>query len=241
MQPNDPEAHIAMAFAMIISGKPWEGLSSVQAAMRLNPRYLSSYVFAQGIALFAIGNLEEAAITLEDGIARDPKAIELLPVLASIFAQLERRQEARNTVLKWRPGSSQLELHFLPEGYQLPVRWSLEYGRVRERLLDGLRLAVLPLDTTVSSLLGKLKVVTPFDRSAVIRTLGLFGPSAAAAVPDLIQALGDEQQQVRAEAAITLGKIGPKAKAAIPVLTAISDDIFVTFHAKEALKEIIGN
>ncbi len=241
MQPNDPEAHIAMAFAMIISGRPWEGLSSVQAAMRLNPRYPSSYVFAQGIAHFAIGNLEEAAITLEEGHARDPKAIELLPVLASIFAQLERRQDARDTVLKWRPGLSQLELQILPDEYQFPVRWSLEHGRVRERLIDGLRVAVLPLDATVSSLLGKLKVITPFDRSAVIRTLGWFGPSAAVAVPDLIQALSDEQQQVRVEAAITLGKIGPEARAAIPVLAAISDDISVSFHAKEALKEIIGN
>jgi hypothetical protein len=57
----------------------------------------------------------------------------------------------------------------------------------------------------------------------------------------LIQALSDEQQQVVVEVAITLGKIGPKAKAAIPALTAISDDIVVAFHAKEALKEIIGN
>ncbi len=241
MQPNDPEAHIAMAFAMIISGRPWEGLSSVQTAMRLNPRYPSSYVFAQGIAQFAIGSLEEAAVTLEEGHARDPKATELLPVLASLFAQLERRQDARDTVLKWRPGSSQLELQFLPDAYQLPVRWALEHSRVRERLIDGLRVAVLPLDTTVSSLHGKLKVTTPFDRSAVIRTLGWFGPSAAIAVPDLIQALRDEHQQVRMEAAITLGKIGPKASAAIPALAAISDDISVSFHAKEALKEIIGN
>ena len=57
----------------------------------------------------------------------------------------------------------------------------------------------------------------------------------------MIQALSDEQQQVRVEAAITLGKIGPEARAAIPVLAAITDDISVSFHAKEALKEIIGN
>ena len=57
----------------------------------------------------------------------------------------------------------------------------------------------------------------------------------------MIQALSDEQQQVRVEAAITLGKIGPEARAAIPVLAAISDDIPVSFYAKEALKEIIGN
>ena len=241
MQPNDPEAHVALAFASIISGRPWEGLNSVQVAMRLNPRYPSSYVFAQGIAHFATGNLEEAAITLEEGYARDPKAIELLPVLASIFAQLERRQDARETVLKWKPGLSQLELRILPDEYQLPVRWSPEHSRVRERLIDGLRVAVLPLETTVTSLIAKLKVTTPFDSPAIIRTLGWFGPSARVAVPDLIQTLGDEQQQIRVEAAITLGKIGPEARAAIPVLAAMPDDIIVSFYAKEALKKIIGN
>jgi TolB-like protein/Flp pilus assembly protein TadD len=241
MQPNDPEAHIAMAFAMIISGRPVEGLNFAQAAMRLNPRYPSSYVVAKGIALFAIGNMEEAAITLEEGIARDPKAIELLPLLASTFAQLDRRQDARDTVLKWKPGLSQSEMQSVPDGYQLRLRWTLEHERVKERLIDGLRVAVLPLDTTVSSLLGELKVDSRLDRAGVIRTLGWFGPSAAVAVPDLIEALGEERQQIRVEATIALGKIGPEARAAIPALTAISDDFVVASYAKKALKEIAGN
>jgi TolB-like protein/Flp pilus assembly protein TadD len=241
MQPSDPEAHIAMAFAMIISGRPVEGLNFVQAAMRLNPRYPSSYMIPQGIALFASGNLEEAAITLEEGTARDPEAIELLPLLASTFAQLDRRQDARDTVLKWKPGLSQVEMQSVPDGYQLRIRWALEHERVKERLIDGLRVAVLPLDTTVSSLLGELKVDSRLDRAGVIRTLGWFGPSAAVAVPNLIEALGEKRQQIRVEAAIALGKIGPKAKAAIPALTAISDDYVVVSYAKKALKEIIGN
>ncbi len=123
MQPNDPEAHIAMAYAMIASGSPLEGLSFVQAAMRLNPSYPSHYVLARAIAQYANGNLEEAARTFEDGIERDPNAIELLPLAASIFAQLGRRPEARETVLKWRPGLSQLLLQSVPDGYQLPIRW----------------------------------------------------------------------------------------------------------------------
>jgi HEAT repeat protein len=57
----------------------------------------------------------------------------------------------------------------------------------------------------------------------------------------LIEALGDERQLIRVEAAITLGKIGPKATAAIPALSAISDDFVVVSYAKEALKEITGN
>jgi len=240
LQPNDPEAHIAMAWAMIASGEPKESLNFVQAAMRLNPSYPSHYVVARGIALFGIDNLEEAARTFEEGIERNPKAIELMPVAASIFAQLGRRQEAREVVLKWRPGISQFALQSAPYGYEFPVRWGHEHRRVRERLIDGLHVAVLPLDTTVSSLVGKLKLGAPFGRTAVVQTLGRFGPAAASAVPDLIKAIGDEQQLVRELAAIALGKIGPDAKAAIPALTAIKDEEIIGFYATDALKEITG-
>ncbi len=246
MQPNDPEAHIAMAWMMIASGNPLEGLNFVQAAMRLNPSYPSHYVLARGTALYANGNLEEAARTFEDGIERDPKAIELLPLAASIFAQLGRRQEAREVVLKWRPGVGQLLLQSVPDGYELPVRWEDEHRKVRERLVDGLRVAVLPLDTTVSSLVGRLKLGTPFGRAGVAQTLGWFGPAAAAVVPDLIEALGDEHEEVREQAAIALGKIGPAAKGAIPALQALQEEALqeeapIGHYAKEAIRRITGD
>jgi TolB-like protein len=61
LDPNDPEAHIVMAWAMTVSGKPEEGLNFVNTAMRLDPRYPSHYVLARGIALFAMGDLNQAA------------------------------------------------------------------------------------------------------------------------------------------------------------------------------------
>jgi adenylate cyclase len=240
MQPNDPEAHIVMAWGMIASGKPKEGLSFVRAAMRLNPSYPSHYVLVRGMALYGMGNLEGAARAFEEGIERETEAIELIPLAASIFAQLGRRQDAREAVIKWRPGVSQRVLQNAPSGFAFPFRWEYEFRRVRERLIDGLRVAVLPLETTVSSLLGELKRGPGYGRAAVVQTLGRFGPAAAAAVPDLIEALGDEQEDVREQAVIALGKIGPDAKAAIPALSAIKDDEIVGFYATDALKEISG-
>ena len=56
LDPNDPEAHIAMAWALTTSGKPNEALDFVASAIRLNPIYPSHYVLARGIALFAAGD-----------------------------------------------------------------------------------------------------------------------------------------------------------------------------------------
>ncbi len=113
-------------------------------------------------------------------------------------------------------------------------------------MVDGLRVAVLPLDTTVSSLVGKLKLGTPLGRAGVAQTLGWFGPAAAAAVPDLIEALGDEHEEVREQAAIALGKIGPAAKGAIPALQAMQEEALqeeapIGHYAKEAIRRITGD
>ena len=55
-------------------------------------------------------------------------------------------------------------------------------------------------------------------RAYAARGLGLFGPDAAAAVPDLVEALHDKDEWVRSAAASALGDIGPKARVAVPAL-----------------------
>jgi adenylate cyclase len=122
LQPSNPEAHIAMAWAMITAGNPAEGLNFVQAAIRLNPRHPSHYVVTEGIAHFGIGDLSKAASVFEEGIERYPKAVELKPLAASIFALLDRRQEARAAVMTWRPGIDQSALRRVADGYIFPIR-----------------------------------------------------------------------------------------------------------------------
>jgi adenylate cyclase len=107
--------------------------------------------------------------------------------------------------------------------------------------MDGLRVAVLPLDVTIASLISDLKITTWIARANVARTLGLFGPTAATAVPVLIEALGDEERSVRENVIITLGKIGPAAENAIPALMAIEQEEFLGFYATKALREIRRN
>ncbi len=240
LDPNDPEAHIGMAWTMITTGKPQPGLEFVETAMRLNPSYPAHYVLARGMALFAMDELERAAAVFEEALERDPSATELAPPLAATYVRLGRREDARESLLLWRPGANQFELSRVPFKYHIPFPWSPDDREVVDRLIDGLKVAALPLDVTVPDLVVTLKEGDFFVRLQAAKTLGHFGPFAEDAVPVLIEALADEEEAMQREAVETLGKIGPAAKGAIPALEALKDARFVGFHAKKALQKIAG-
>ncbi len=237
---NDPEAYLALAWAMITSGRPQDGIESVETAVRLNPNHPAHYDLARAMAYFAMADFERAAGVLAAASERNPGAIELGPPLAASYAYLGRREDARTALSSWKPGASQLELQNFPDIYRFPIRWAEEHGRVRDRLFDGLRIAALPLDEDIPKLLGELSDESPLVRMAATQKLGWFGDQARDAVPQLITGLADEHDDVRKEAAVTLGKIGAAAKAAIPALEAMRQESIVGYFAEEALKEIRG-
>ncbi|RWO26050.1 tetratricopeptide repeat protein [Mesorhizobium sp.] len=239
LDPNDPEAHIAMAWALTISGEPAEALNFVATAMRLNPTYPSHYVLARGLALFAMGDLKQAAEVFGDGVRRNPDATALFLPLSSVLAQLGRREEARQMLLKFRPGADQKGLENLPDTYIFSFQWDYEHAGVRERLYDGLRIAALPLAITVTSLETELETGNPFSQQYAAERLGWFGPAAAQAVPALVEAL--KVEYLRRDAIEALGKIGPPARAAIPALVALQNEALIGIHAKDALSKIRGN
>jgi tetratricopeptide (TPR) repeat protein len=238
LDPNDPEAHLGMAWAMITTGKPQAGLEFIETAMRLNPNYPSHYALARGIALFGKGDLEEAGRVFARAIQADPQAIELAPPLAATYAHLGRRREARELLLVSKPGAHQSELEYYPVAYRLPYRWSAAAAKTAERLYDGLTVAALPMDVTVPTLVPALEQGTVFERGWAARTLGQFGAQAAEAVPALIRVLADGKPAVRWQAIIALRKIGPAARAAIPSLAAVQDDDLLGSDARDAVKEI---
>jgi len=237
--PNDPEAYIGMAWALTISGEPAEALNFVATAMRLNPNYPSHYVLARGLALFAMGDLKQAAEVFGEGVRRNPDATALFLPLSSVLAQLGRREEARQMLLKFRPGVDQKGLENLPDTLPFSFKWDYEHASVRERLYDGLRIAALPLDVTVTSLEAELGTGNPFSQQYAAKRLGWFGPAAVQAVPALVEAL--KVEHLRRDAIEALGKMGPPARAAIPALVALQNEALVGTYAKDALSKIRGN
>jgi len=69
-----------------------------------------------------------------------------------------------------------------------------------------------------------LKDSNPKTRVGAAWALGRIGPSAAPAVPALIEALSDPDKLVRTQSIAALGKIGPGAAAAIPSLDQLATD-----------------
>ena len=240
LQPSDPEAHIVMAWAMITIGNPEQGLRFVESAIRLNPAAPDHYALTEGIAYFSLGDLDKAAEVLTAATKRNPQAHELILPTASALAQLNRRDEARAELLRWRPGSNQHGLEQAIASYRFVFHWDTEHGYVRERLIDGIRLAALPLDTTVSSLVANLGNTNDFQRLGILRKIGWFGPLAASAVPKLIVLLTDERDELRKETINTLAKIGPAARQAVPTLETMKDEPLLGFYVRAALNRILG-
>ncbi|HEY7764002.1 MAG TPA: adenylate/guanylate cyclase domain-containing protein, partial [Aestuariivirgaceae bacterium] len=168
LDPNDPEAHITMAWSLTLAGQSTEALNFVATAKRLNPIYPSHYALAHGIALFTADDLKQAAEVFSEGFRQNPEAVDLLPPLASVLAHLGRRTEARQLLFKWRPQADQKALERFARAYKFPFRWAREHARVWQRLIEGVRVAALPLDITVSSLMAELKQVDPFRRLIAI-------------------------------------------------------------------------
>ena len=175
---------------------------------------------------------------LKETLDRDPGAVELAPLLAATYALLGRREEARAALLQYQPGASQLKLQTFEFIYHFPYYWAAEERANKDRLIDGLYIAGLPLEATVLSLADTLQHGDLSERRLAVQALGRFGSAAADAVPALIETLDDEVSWVRNDAITALGKIGPAAEAAIPALTAMQDEGAHLYYVKQALKKI---
>ena len=200
--PNDPEAQVVMALAMITTGRPEAGLEFVETALRLNPNHPSHYVLAHAMAFFSMNDMEQTAAVLSAALNRDPSAGGLAPMLAASYARLGQRDEARAALHLWKPDASQSELRELVYSYHFPYKCSGD-REVPDRLAGGLQIAVLPSDVTVESLVVTLgQAEEESQRRNAVWMLGNFGPAAKAAVPTLQELLDDPALSYAAKAAL---------------------------------------
>jgi TolB-like protein/Tfp pilus assembly protein PilF len=241
LDPNEPEGHVVMAWALLTEGRTDEALQSIERAMRLNPNYPSHYVWTRGVAYFAEGEFERAATIFESQLEADPQAQELAALLASAYGILGRREEARAALKVWKPSWSPQTNITSVANFGLRFLRNSRFERVRERMYDGIYIAALPLEVTVSGLVESLEDENLFERLNALDVLSRFGPMAAPAIPALLIALDDEQELVRRRAIHALGKIGPAAIDAIPALEKLQGDRSVLgLEAKDAVRRILG-
>jgi TolB-like protein len=139
LDPNDGNSYLAMAYALIHAGRPKEALDFVQKAMRLDPHYPAYHLFVLGLAHFNMEQFNEAAISFERALKRNPKNYVPLIHLAATYAHLGREQEAAAVIEKLSK--------VLPIFSVDIISWRISIYKDPvdlDRLLDGLRKAGLP-------------------------------------------------------------------------------------------------
>jgi adenylate cyclase len=92
--PNDADAHVTLANALTLAGKPQAALEEVQRALHLNPVSPSSYFYSLGLAQFGLGNFDAAVVALERAIASNPQDTLSYRILLATYGQLGRTADA---------------------------------------------------------------------------------------------------------------------------------------------------
>jgi adenylate cyclase len=95
---NDPAGHLAMATALMKSGKPNDAIESMRQAMRLDPHYPAFYLTRLGRAQYDLGQYAEAVVTLESSTRRNPQDDQAFIFLAAAYGHLNRIEEAKSAV-----------------------------------------------------------------------------------------------------------------------------------------------
>jgi TolB-like protein len=141
LDPNDGNSYLAMAYALIHAGRPKEALDFVQKAMRLDPHYPAYHLFVLGLAHFSMEQFNEAAISFERALKRNPKNYVPLIHLAAAYAHLGREKEAAAAIEKL---SKVLPIFSVDSFASRRFTSRYEDPVDLDRLVDGLRKAGMP-------------------------------------------------------------------------------------------------
>ncbi len=133
---NDPDANLNMAWILMATGKPEEGLDFVNKAMQLDPRNIAAPLSASGMAYFIMGDLQKAATMTERAINHNPTIADHYERLSVIYALLGRNQDAEaayNKCLKdWTTGRFPATVTTVMSSFCIKDR------KVADRYADGL-------------------------------------------------------------------------------------------------------
>ncbi|MDH5556809.1 MAG: hypothetical protein OEZ03_05625, partial [Alphaproteobacteria bacterium] len=94
LDPNFADGHAQLSWILNYMGRPAEGLSSINKAMRLHPHYSYFYEAILGQAYFHLARYEEAAAMLERAVERNPEFNFARQYLAATYSHMGRIDDA---------------------------------------------------------------------------------------------------------------------------------------------------
>jgi TolB-like protein/class 3 adenylate cyclase/Flp pilus assembly protein TadD len=99
---NDPEGHLAMAWALIFSGRAEAAIASTETAIRLDPNFPGSHLFALGTAQLMLERYDEAQATLQRALTFIPEDLGILVPLSIANARTGRQEEAKAALQNYK-------------------------------------------------------------------------------------------------------------------------------------------
>jgi adenylate cyclase len=138
--PNLAPAHLALAMALIFSGQPKEGLTSIQRCLRLDPRGpgVAGYLLMMTIAHYLYHDYDAAVEVARRTALLYPDYPNIYRWLAAALGQLGRTDEAR--------GALEKAIAISPASFDMYVRKHVPWHRPEDHahMLEGLRKAGVP-------------------------------------------------------------------------------------------------
>ena len=135
IDPNYADGHAMLANTLHFVGKAEEGLSHIETAMRLNPRFPFWYYFALGANQFHLTRYEAAEASFLKSIDRNPRWRANHLYLVSTYGHLERPEDA-----EWEMDELRA-LGFDPTMENWRAIDKIQDEVYRARFFDGLRKA----------------------------------------------------------------------------------------------------
>jgi adenylate cyclase len=132
LNPNDADGYADLAEILVWAGRPEEALGLVEKAMRLNPHYPVNYLFTLGFAYSTLERYEEAMATLKRALTRSPDDLGIHLVLAVIYSEIGREEEARAHVAEALRINPQLSMKVLEQ--IIPFKDTAIFERVGDNL-----------------------------------------------------------------------------------------------------------
>ena len=101
LDPNDPDGYVALAWALIFSGRPQEAVVAVERAMRLDPLHPGVYMYALGTARLALHEYGDSIADLNRALERSPEYREINLPLVVAYVYSDRHEEARAALKRY--------------------------------------------------------------------------------------------------------------------------------------------
>ena len=133
---NDPDTNLNMAWVLMATGKPKDGLDLVNKTIQLDPRNISAPLSAAGMAYFIVGDLDKAATMTERAINHNPTIAGHYVRLSAIYALLGRNQDAQAAFEK---GRKEWTWGFFPANLvTIMSSFLIKDRQIADRYADGL-------------------------------------------------------------------------------------------------------